>query len=54
MQQQIRQLATENPGIMRRAIKVEHRADKAEGRSVQLTKEIDGLRRPTVLRPSDG
>lgn len=54
MQQQIRQLATENAGLMRRAIEAERRADRAERRSAQLTKEVDAIRRPTVLRSSDG
>lgn len=54
MQQQIRQLATENAGLMRRAIEAERRADRAERRSAQLTKEVDTLRRPTLLRSPDG
>ncbi len=54
MQQQIRQLATENAGLMRRAIEAERRADRAERRSAQLTKEVDTLRRPTLLRSPHG
>lgn len=54
MQQQMRQLATENAGLMRRAIEAERRADRAERRSAQLTREIDTLRRPTLLRSPDG
>lgn len=54
MQQQIRQLATENAGLMRRAIEAEHRADRAERRCAQLTKEVDTLRRPMLLRSPDG
>lgn len=53
MQAQIRQLATENAGLMRRAIEAERCADRAERRSVLLTKEVDTLRRPTLLRPPD-
>jgi len=53
MQRQIRQLATENAGLMRRAIESERRADRAERRSAQLTKEVDTLRRPTLLRSPD-
>ena len=54
MQQQIRKLATENAGLMRRAIEAERRADRAERRSAQLTKEVDNLRRPTLLRAPEG
>jgi hypothetical protein len=50
MHQQLRQLATENAGLLRRAIEAERRADRAERRSAQLTKEIGILQRPTVLR----
>jgi hypothetical protein len=50
MQQQFRQLATENAGLLRRAIEAERRADRAERRSAQLTKEIGSLQRPTMLR----
>ncbi|WP_337271083.1 hypothetical protein [Oryzifoliimicrobium ureilyticus] len=53
MQAQIRQLVTENAGLMRRAIEAERRADRAERRSALLTKEVDTLRRPTLLRPPD-
>lgn len=54
MQCQLRQLATENAGLMRRAIEAERRADRAEHRSAQLTKELDRHRRPTLLRSSEG
>lgn len=50
MQQQVRQLATENAGLLRRAIEAERRAGRAERRSAQLTKEIGSLQRPTMLR----
>lgn len=50
MQHQLRQLATENAGLLRRAIEAERRADRAERRSAQLTKEIGNLQRPTILR----
>jgi hypothetical protein len=54
MQCQIRQLATENAGLMRRAIEAERQADRAERRSAQLTKELDRHRRPTLLRSLNG
>ena len=50
MQHQVRQMATENAGLLRRAIEAERRADRAERRSAQLTKEIGSLQRPTMLR----
>jgi membrane-bound lytic murein transglycosylase B len=50
MQYQLRQLATENAGLLRRAIEAERRAERAERRSAQLTKEIGSLQRPTMLR----
>ncbi|UVK49698.1 hypothetical protein DBIPINDM_007714 (plasmid) [Mesorhizobium sp. AR02] len=50
MQQQVRQLATENAGLLRHAIEAEQRADRAERRSAQLTKEICSLQRPTILQ----
>lgn len=53
VQAQIRQLVTENAGLMRRAVEAERRADRAERRSALLTKEVDNLRRPRLLRPSD-
>ncbi|QPC88911.1 hypothetical protein GA830_19190 (plasmid) [Mesorhizobium sp. NBSH29] len=50
MQQQNRQLATENAGLLRRAIEAERRAYRAERRSAQLTKELGSLQRPTILQ----
>lgn len=50
MQHQLRHLATENAGLLRRVIEAEQRADRAERRSAQLTKEIGSLQRPTMLR----
>lgn len=50
MQQQIRQIVTENAGLLRRAIEAERRAERAERRSAQLTKEISALRGPAILR----
>jgi hypothetical protein len=51
MQIQIRQLATENAGLLCRAVEAERMAERADRRSAQLTRQIDALRRPTVLRP---
>ncbi len=52
MQGQLRQLATENAGLLRRATEAERRADRAEHRIAQLTKELDHRRRPQLLRSS--
>ncbi len=49
---QIRQLATENAGLLRRAVEAERLAERADRRSAQLTRQIDALRRPAVLRPN--
>lgn len=54
MQGQLRQLATENAELMRRAIEAERRADRAEHRIAQLTKELDRHRRPSLLRSLAG
>jgi AcrR family transcriptional regulator len=51
MQIQIRQLATENAGLLRRAVEAERLAESADRRTAQLTRQIDALRRPVVLRP---
>ena len=52
MQQQIRQVVTENAGLLQRAIEAERRAERAERRSAQLTEEIYALRGPAMLRTS--
>jgi AraC-like DNA-binding protein len=51
MQLQIRQLATENAGLLRRAIEAERLAERADRRNARLTRQIDALRHPAVLRP---
>jgi hypothetical protein len=53
MQIKIRQLATENAGLLRRAVEAERLAERADRRSAELTRQIDALRRPTILRPLD-
>ena len=37
--------------VSRRAVEAERMAERADRRSAQLTRQIDALRRPTVLRP---
>ncbi len=53
MQLQIRQLVTENAGLLRRAVEAERLAERADRRNAQLTKQIDALRRPAVLRSTN-
>jgi hypothetical protein len=53
IQIEIRQHATDIAGLMRRAIEAEHRADRAERRSALLTREVDALCRPMLLRSSE-
>jgi hypothetical protein len=51
MQIQVRQLATENAALLRRAVEAERLADRVDRRNADLTRQIDALRRPAVLRP---
>lgn len=53
MELQIRQLVTENAGLLRRAVEAERLAERADRRNAQLTRQIDALRRPVALRPTD-
>lgn len=53
LQLQLRQLATENAGLLRRAVEAERRAERADQRNAQMTREIDALRRPVALRPAE-
>ncbi len=50
MQLQIRRLATENAGLLRRAVDAERLAERADRRNALLTREIDAHRRPMLLR----
>jgi signal transduction histidine kinase len=52
LQLQLRQLATENAALLRRAVEAERRAERADQRNAQMTREIDALRRPVALRPA--
>jgi hypothetical protein len=51
MQLQLRRLATENAGLLRRAVEAEQRAERADRRNAQMAREIDALRRPVAVRP---
>jgi hypothetical protein len=49
LQIKLRQLATENAGLLQRAVEAERLAERANHRNAQLAREIDALRRPTLL-----
>jgi hypothetical protein len=49
MQLQLRRLATENAALLRRAVEAEQRAERADRRNAQMTREIDALHRPIIL-----
>jgi hypothetical protein len=53
MEIRIRQHATCSAGLMRRAIEAKRRADRAECRSVLLTREVEALCRPALLWSSE-
>jgi len=53
MQLRIRQLATENAGLLRRAVEAERLAERADRRNALLTREIDAHRRPMLLRQTE-
>jgi hypothetical protein len=50
MQLQIRRLATENAGLLRRAVDAERLAERVDRRNALLTREIDAHRRSMLLR----
>lgn len=53
LQHRLRRLATENTGLLKRAVEAEERAARADRRSAQLTREIDAMRRPIAFRRPD-
>ncbi len=53
MQLQIRQLVTENAGLCDARSRRNAWPEMADRRNAQLTKQIDVLRRPAVLRPTN-
>ena len=53
MQRQLGQLATENAGLLRRAVEAERSAERTDRRIAQLTQEIDAHRRPVLLRQTE-
>lgn len=49
MRAQLRSLATQNAGLLQRALVAERRAQQLEERNALLTRSVDKLRRPAVL-----
>lgn len=47
-------LATQNAGLLKRAVEAEQRAERLERRNAQLVHEIDRVRRPASIRRDVG
>jgi hypothetical protein len=47
-------MATQNAGLLKRAVEAEERAERLERRNAQLVQELDRIRRPVPIRPSAG
>jgi hypothetical protein len=50
LKDQLRQLATQNAALLKRALDAEAKAARLDRRAAQLTREIDEMRRPVPLR----
>jgi hypothetical protein len=50
LKNQLRQLATQNAALLKRALDAEAKAARLDRRTAQLTREIDEMRRPIPLR----
>jgi hypothetical protein len=47
-------LATQNAGLLKRAVEAEQRAERLERRNAQLVQELDRIRRPASIRRDVG
>lgn len=47
-------LATQNAGLLKRAVEAEQRAERLERRNAQLVQELDRIRRPASIRRDAG
>lgn len=47
-------LATQNAGLLKRAVEAEQRAERLERRNAQLVQELDRIRRPAPIRREVG
>jgi hypothetical protein len=50
LKNQLRQLATQNAALLKRALDAEAKATRLDRRAAQLAREIDDMRRPIPLR----
>ena len=50
LKNQLRQLATQNAALLKRALNAEAKAVRLDRRASQLTREIDEMHRPVPLR----
>ena len=50
LKNQLRQLATQNAALLKRALNAEAKAVQLDRRASQLTREIDEMHRPVPLR----
>jgi hypothetical protein len=50
LKNQLRQLATQNAALLKRALDAEAKTARLDRRAAQLTREIDEIRRPVPLR----
>jgi hypothetical protein len=46
---QLRQFATQNAALLKRALDAEQRAERLDRRNAQLVREVDAVRRPAAL-----
>jgi hypothetical protein len=49
LKHQLRQLATQNAALLKRALDAEQRAERLDRRNAQLVREVDAVRRPAAL-----
>jgi hypothetical protein len=53
LKDQLRQLATQNAALLKRALDAEAKTARLDRRAAQLTREIDEMRRPVPLRVTE-
>lgn len=51
---QVRQLATQNAGLLQRAMTAEQCAAQLEARNAELVRALDAQRKPAILSPGRG
>jgi len=53
LEQQLRLLATQNAGLLQRAITAERRSARLEARNAELVRALDAVRKPAIVPSSD-